>query len=326
MDVPEGYKICRFGCGENFPEILIEDHEAICSMNPANNNQAQQEEVINPDPYCRYCHCSYPDAIMEEHQAVCPAKNNIQERIPEPDLPEFIQPPIFNNNDNPFINQEQNPPIQILPPWIQNHNQQNLISTNQSQPRRTFRDQYGLINLVGLNQDDMLSKSMFGDIIDNAVHEKNKRVSPMEVRTTEQIREDKNKMLEFVNMIRTNRSRLCDQNFQKVLENHLNHIMTDKNNTKENEEALNEMFKKKSVFKNKEEKPKEKRNCPICLVDFENGDRVRKLPCKHMYHPECIDAWVKKTKNCPLCKEELGNVKKSFMKFNSKLHNDVTYN
>lgn len=44
--------------------------------------------------------------------------------------------------------------------------------------------------------------------------------------------------------------------------------------------------------------------CPICLEDFvPNETNVRELPCKHIYHLECIDPFLKKQSSlCPLCK------------------------
>ncbi|PVU99314.1 hypothetical protein BB559_000820 [Furculomyces boomerangus] len=42
--------------------------------------------------------------------------------------------------------------------------------------------------------------------------------------------------------------------------------------------------------------------CPVCMDDFVSGDRVRYLPCGHVFHTECVDAWfVKKSSLCPVC-------------------------
>ena len=32
--------------------------------------------------------------------------------------------------------------------------------------------------------------------------------------------------------------------------------------------------------------------CAICLADFEKGDRLRILPCGHIFHVEEVDAWL----------------------------------
>ena len=45
--------------------------------------------------------------------------------------------------------------------------------------------------------------------------------------------------------------------------------------------------------------------CPICIVDFENGDDVRVLPCegKHRFHQECVDPWLLElSTSCPICR------------------------
>ncbi|SLM37966.1 Zinc finger, RING/FYVE/PHD-type, partial [Lasallia pustulata] len=44
--------------------------------------------------------------------------------------------------------------------------------------------------------------------------------------------------------------------------------------------------------------------CPICLDDFiSDMTTVRELPCGHIYHPECIDPFLRANSSlCPLCK------------------------
>ncbi|XP_050365842.1 RING-H2 finger protein ATL5-like [Argentina anserina] len=47
----------------------------------------------------------------------------------------------------------------------------------------------------------------------------------------------------------------------------------------------------------------EQLDCPVCLSEFEDGERGRVLPnCKHAFHIECIDTWFKSNTNCPLCR------------------------
>ncbi|CAG5172344.1 uncharacterized protein ALTATR162_LOCUS7457 [Alternaria atra] len=45
--------------------------------------------------------------------------------------------------------------------------------------------------------------------------------------------------------------------------------------------------------------------CPICMDDFEvNETQVRELPCRHIFHPECIDTFLLNHSSlCPMCKQ-----------------------
>ncbi|KAK7462655.1 hypothetical protein BaRGS_00038306 [Batillaria attramentaria] len=45
--------------------------------------------------------------------------------------------------------------------------------------------------------------------------------------------------------------------------------------------------------------------CQICLVDFEVGDSLRSIPCKHDFHKGCIDEWLKRNATCPICRQEI---------------------
>ncbi|KAJ8904282.1 hypothetical protein NDN08_000805 [Rhodosorus marinus] len=47
------------------------------------------------------------------------------------------------------------------------------------------------------------------------------------------------------------------------------------------------------------------RICSICLDDIVDGDQCRELFCAHLYHSDCIDSWLKKSNECPLCKRSL---------------------
>ena len=41
--------------------------------------------------------------------------------------------------------------------------------------------------------------------------------------------------------------------------------------------------------------------CSICLGEFENGEELRKLPCEHSFHAECVASWLNVRHTCPLC-------------------------
>ncbi|KAI3618955.1 ring finger domain [Moniliophthora roreri] len=47
--------------------------------------------------------------------------------------------------------------------------------------------------------------------------------------------------------------------------------------------------------------------CPICIVDFEEGDDIRILPCEgqHRFHQQCVDPWLLElSSSCPLCRHD----------------------
>ncbi|KAF2834900.1 hypothetical protein M501DRAFT_989290 [Patellaria atrata CBS 101060] len=57
--------------------------------------------------------------------------------------------------------------------------------------------------------------------------------------------------------------------------------------------------------------------CSICTDDFEVGQDIRVLPCKHKFHPACIDPWLLNVSGtCPLCRVDLHPTTTSESNFN----------
>lgn len=57
--------------------------------------------------------------------------------------------------------------------------------------------------------------------------------------------------------------------------------------------------------------------CPICIVDFEEGDDLRVLPCEghHRFHQECVDQWLLElSSSCPICRQGLFSLPRGYMR------------
>ena len=50
------------------------------------------------------------------------------------------------------------------------------------------------------------------------------------------------------------------------------------------------------------------RVCSICLIDFNNGEKLIQLPiCKHLFHGECVKRWLQENSLCPYCRSDIKN-------------------
>ena len=65
-------------------------------------------------------------------------------------------------------------------------------------------------------------------------------------------------------------------------------------------------FEKLPEVKYDKNKYSENYQCIICMEEFEIKEKVKLLPCGHIFHKNCIKQWLLKQKSCPFCKSEIG--------------------
>ncbi|KAK7311546.1 hypothetical protein RJT34_09763 [Clitoria ternatea] len=50
------------------------------------------------------------------------------------------------------------------------------------------------------------------------------------------------------------------------------------------------------------------KDCAICLTEFDQDTEVLQMPCKHVYHEECLVQWLQTSHVCPLCRYPLSTL------------------
>ncbi|KAG2246794.1 hypothetical protein Bca52824_086422 [Brassica carinata] len=49
----------------------------------------------------------------------------------------------------------------------------------------------------------------------------------------------------------------------------------------------------------------EMNQCAVCMDEFEDGRDVKQMPCKHVFHQDCLMPWLELHNSCPVCRYEL---------------------
>jgi len=45
--------------------------------------------------------------------------------------------------------------------------------------------------------------------------------------------------------------------------------------------------------------------CSICLEKYKVNDKILNLNCRHSFHKDCINIWLKDNNTCPQCRENI---------------------
>ena len=71
------------------------------------------------------------------------------------------------------------------------------------------------------------------------------------------------------------------------------------------EDALKEL----KLHKITQKEIDEKIECSVCKDEYEMDEEVKIMPCKHMFHKDCLDPWLKLRNTCPVCRYSLKSQK-----------------
>jgi len=86
-------------------------------------------------------------------------------------------------------------------------------------------------------------------------------------------------------------------------------------------EQIKEEFKKGEKLNNKFQET----NCAICIDELSNNsDQNSTLPCGHVFHKVCINEWLKKKEECPVCRKSTKREEDTSEKSETNVQNQAT--
>ena len=72
--------------------------------------------------------------------------------------------------------------------------------------------------------------------------------------------------------------------------------------------SLSHIADLEKAIKAPDAKEEDEPHCSICLGEYEEGEKLVCLPCKHVYHEDCVSSWCSNHTRCPLCNFDLESV------------------
>lgn len=156
------------------------------------------------------------------------------------------------------------------------------------------------------DSDDNKSDNLF-ILIESMIE--NERIRQLEEYMRRQIEERENRIGEHIDNINND---IHNNIMEGQVEGQMNNINLDnifERNVKLviKDEEYNKLEKIEYLYINDEIKTINDK-CVICIDNFNDKDKICILKCKHIYHQECIENWLKRKSHlCPCCRNAAGD-------------------
>lgn len=292
--VPEKYKKEKV---QSLPQPSIQENSIICPKCSAAVIPSHIDRHMRECPYsaCRFCSEYYPTAIMKEHIMYCPVRNRVPGQRVETESSEEEEDIRGRMPGAPQLVRENS------------RTSQQFFDNNGHSVRTTFRSRPVNNNVMQIRTIERVPGGFVTRTtmmpIQNTPFGQLGMMRNLSNSGADPGSEDEffQEFTNHTNFIRLNRF-LFDPNFLHQL---LQQLYNPNRGVDEQELTKLEKFK---YTKPKDVKEGEEDKCTICISEFTEGEELRKLPCKHIFHPQCVDTWLVQNSHCPVCKSDVNEV------------------
>mmetsp|Transcript_17290 Transcript_17290/g.19483 ORF Transcript_17290/g.19483 Transcript_17290/m.19483 type:complete len:324 (-) Transcript_17290:210-1181(-) len=110
---------------------------------------------------------------------------------------------------------------------------------------------------------------------------------------------------DFRNLRAFHRRTTQEQSSGFSFEDFINHIMQNDPDRYGTPPASKESVARLISRKVNDREVQEKEECSVCQSAYESRDDILEMPCKHIFHKECLKPWLNIHNSCPICRYEL---------------------
>ena len=126
-------------------------------------------------------------------------------------------------------------------------------------------------------------------------------------------------------------SSLLNYNEDSHLENIINYLMANDPNQYGNPPASKKVVETLETLLIEDSNYNELKNlglleCSVCKDEFNLKENIKKMPCKHFFHDNCIAPWLEQRNSCPTCRYELPTDDAEYEKRKNEKRNYVRNN
>ncbi|KAL1923669.1 uncharacterized protein VTP21DRAFT_8649 [Calcarisporiella thermophila] len=294
------------------------------------DDQAQTDLPREPreDYWCYNCQ-SVTTPMHTPNICCSRCYSDFVEQIDTADDPRnFVPQPEYEDDENPREGEEALGEGQVGPTpaemveLIQNMLQQllgpnsiaalrPLTERRDSEPEESSEEPSGTVSIIIEGQDDDQNRQ--GEEALEEGGEEDRRLARAESYTSNESTDDGRTplisfttflehLVDIANVVGNRRDYVWSQEELDSIITQLMEQTADRNRPPPASDDVIERLPRSKITKEQAEKGQE---CSVCKEEYQEGDSIIELPCKHFFHEDCVLPWLKTSGTCCICRFSL---------------------